>query len=112
AFDGQQEEMVGKTELGGNENGVFAPYWSKTQDGGIQFSTFNNEYTAAWYALAAKSGKGAITEPYLAEGTQVPTTMSSIAFPVFSGGKMIGVTGVDISLNSLSEKLAKLKPFG
>lgn len=46
-----------------------------------------------WYSLAAKSGKGAITQPYLAEGTEVPTTMTSLAYPVMSDGKMIGVAG-------------------
>ncbi|MCO6176720.1 methyl-accepting chemotaxis protein [Ciceribacter sp. RN22] len=111
AFDGRKEDTVKNLELAGNDNGVFTPYWSKTQDGGVQFSTFNNDYTQEWFALAAKSGKGAITAPYLAEGTEVPTTMSSIAYPVVSGGKMIGVTGVDISLGSLSEKLQALKPF-
>ncbi len=111
AFDGRREDTVKNLELAGNDNGVFTPYWSKTQDGGVQFSTFNNDYTQEWFALAAKSGKGAITAPYLAEGTEVPTTMSSIAYPVVSGGKMIGVTGVDISLGSLSEKLQALKPF-
>ena len=111
AFDGRKDDVVGNAELGANANGVFTPYWSKDRNGGIQFSTFNNDYTAEWYALAAKSGKGAITAPYLAEGTDVPTTMSSIAYPVLSGGKIIGVTGVDISLASLSEKLKALRPF-
>ncbi|MBP1851313.1 methyl-accepting chemotaxis protein [Rhizobium halophytocola] len=112
AFDGRQDDVKGNSDLGANDNGVFTPYWSKTKDGGIQFSTFKNDYSAAWYALAAKSGKGAITAPYLAEGTDVPTTMSSIAYPVMSNGKMIGVSGVDISLLSLSDKLKALHPFG
>ncbi len=38
--------------------------------------------------------------------------MSSIAYPVMSGGKMIGVTGVDVSLKTLSDKLSPLRPFG
>ncbi|MBR0557170.1 methyl-accepting chemotaxis protein [Ciceribacter sp. L1K23] len=112
AFDGKMEELAGQTDLGTNDKGVFTPYWSKTQAGGIQFSTFNNDYAAEWYKLAADSGKGAITAPYLAEGTEVPTTMSSIAYPVMSAGKMIGVAGVDISLLSLSNKLKAIKPFG
>jgi methyl-accepting chemotaxis protein len=111
-FDGQTTELAGKTELGMNANGAFAPYWSKTQTNEIQFSTFNNDYAAEWYSLAAKTGKGAITQPYLAEGTQVPTTMTSLAYPVLSGGKMIGVAGVDISLASLSTKLQAIHPFG
>ncbi|MBC2771519.1 HAMP domain-containing protein [Rhizobium sp. AQ_MP] len=111
AIDGQKDEIKGKKELSANDDGDFTPYWSKNKDGEVQFSTFAAKYDAEWYALAAKSGKGAITAPYLAEGTDVPTTMSSIAYPVFSGGKMIGVSGVDISLKSLSDKLKALKPF-
>jgi methyl-accepting chemotaxis protein len=111
AIDGQKDEIKGKTDLSANDDGDFTPYWSKNRDGAIQFSTFRADYPAEWYALAAKSGKGAITAPYLAEGTDVPTMMSSIAYPVFSAGKMIGVTGVDISLLSLSDKLKALKPF-
>ncbi|MFS8046860.1 methyl-accepting chemotaxis protein [Rhizobium sp. BR 314] len=112
ALDGKTTELANNKDQGVNEKGAFAPYWSKTKDGGIQFSTFDNDYTAAWWKLAADSGKGAITPPYLAQGTDVPTTMSSIAYPVMSGGKMIGVAGVDISLSSLYTKLQKLHPFG
>ncbi|KPF59400.1 methyl-accepting chemotaxis protein [Rhizobium sp. AAP116] len=111
AIDGQKDEIKGKLELSANDDGDFTPYWSKDRNGDIQFSTFRADYPAEWYALAAKSGKGAITAPYLAEGTDVPTTMSSIAYPVYSGGKLLGVTGVDMSLLSLSEKLKALKPF-
>ncbi len=112
AFDGKTTELANNKDQGVNDKGAFTPYWSKTKDGGIQYSTFDNDYTAEWWKLAADSGRGAITSPYLAEGTDVPVTMSSIAYPVMSGGKMIGVAGVDISLASLSDKLQKLHPFG
>ena len=112
AFDGKTTEIANNNDEGTNAKGAFTPYWSKTKDGGIQFSTFDNDYTAAWWKLAAESGKGAITTPYLAEGTDVPTLLTSIAYPVMSNGKMIGVGGVDISLKSLTEKLQALRPFG
>ncbi|MHA7969534.1 methyl-accepting chemotaxis protein [Rhizobium sp. CAU 1783] len=111
AFDGRQEDLLGNKELGANEAGVFTPYWSKDRNGNIQFSTFKNDYAAEWYALAKASGKGAITAPYMTQDTDVPVAMTSIAYPVMSGGKLIGVTGVDISLSSLSDKLKALRPF-
>ncbi len=111
-FDGKTTEIADNLELGTNKKGAFAPYWSKDRNGGIQFSTFDNDYTAAWWKLAAESGKGAITAPYLAEGTDVPTLLTSIAYPVYSHGKMIGVEGVDISLKSLTDTLQALHPFG
>ncbi|TCL72223.1 methyl-accepting chemotaxis protein [Rhizobium sp. BK251] len=112
ALDGKTTELAGNKDEGVNDKGAFTPYWSKTKDGGIQFSTFDNDYAAEWWKLAADSRKGAITAPYMAEGTDIPTTMSSIAYPVMSGDKFIGVTGVDISLASLSDRLQKLRPFG
>ncbi len=111
AIDGQKDEIKGKLELSANDDGDFTPYCRRTETAKSNFPPSARDYPAEWYALAAKSGKGAITAPYLAEGTDVPTTMSSIAYPVFSGGKLIGVTGVDMSLLSLSEKLKALKPF-
>jgi methyl-accepting chemotaxis protein len=110
-FDGRTTELAGNLEQGVNANGAFAPYWSKTRTGDIQFSTFDNKYDAEWYSLAAKTQKGAITQPYLAEGTDVPTTMTSLAYPVISGGKFIGVAGVDISMAALSTKLQAIRPF-
>ncbi|GGD91804.1 methyl-accepting chemotaxis protein [Rhizobium anhuiense] len=112
ALDGKTTEIANNNDEGTNKNGAFTPYWSKTKDGDIQYSTFDNDYTAEWWKLAADSGKGAITTPYMAEGTDVPTLLTSIAYPVMSGGKMIGVAGVDISLKSLTDKLQALHPFG
>ncbi|WP_377291280.1 methyl-accepting chemotaxis protein [Rhizobium sp. SG2393] len=110
AFDGKV--IKDDPAKGGNKDGAFTPYWSKNKMGEAQFSTFAANYAAEWYDAAAKSGKGAITKPYLAEGTDVPTTMSSIAYPVFSNGKLIGVGGADISLGSLSERVSGMRPFG
>ncbi|WP_106797037.1 methyl-accepting chemotaxis protein [Rhizobium sp. H4] len=111
ALDGKTTEIANSNDEGTNKNGAFTPYWSKTKDGGVQYSTFDNDYTAEWWKLAADSGKGAITTPYLAEGTDVPTLLTSIAYPVTAGGKMIGLAGVDISLKSLTDKLQALHPF-
>ncbi|SCB57715.1 methyl-accepting chemotaxis sensory transducer with Cache sensor [Rhizobium aethiopicum] len=112
ALDGKTTELANNKDEGVNKNGIFTPYWSKTKDGGVQYSTFDEDYNAEWWKLAADSGKGAITKPYMAEGTDVPTLLTSIAYPVISGGKMIGVGGVDISLKSLTDKLQALHPFG
>ena len=76
------------------------------------FSTFDIDPAAAWYALSAQSGKGAITPPYEAEEAEVPTTLTSITSPVVSDGKLIGVTGIDVSLASLAAELSTMRPFG
>jgi len=112
AFDGRQEDVKNNKALGANEDGVFTPYWSKSKTGKGFYSTFRADYAAEWYATSAKTLKGSITKPYLAEGAEVPTSMSSISYPVISHGKLIGVGGVDISLKMLSDSLSGMKPFG
>ena len=112
AFDGRKDELVNNPQLGGNKHGVMAPYWTKNQNGGIDLSTFDEDYAAEWYATSAKSLKGHITKPYQAQEITIPTAMTSLSYPVLSNGKLIGVAGVDISLGTLAESLRKLKPFG
>ncbi|SOE18893.1 methyl-accepting chemotaxis sensory transducer with Cache sensor [Hoeflea halophila] len=110
-FDGRQADYIDNKEMAGNSKGTFSPYWTKTESGNIHFSTFDIDPADAWFAMSATSGKGAITPPYMAEATAVPTTLSSITYPVKSGEKLIGVTGIDVSLASLSSKLEKMRPF-
>ncbi|MBX9455427.1 MAG: HAMP domain-containing protein [Rhizobium sp.] len=111
-FDTLQAQSKDKLDLGGNKNGVFTPYWTKDQSGGISLSTFGEDYEAEWYAKAVKENGGAITKPYVASEIVPPTAMSSIAYPVTVDGKVIGVTGVDVSLTMLAENVSKLTPFG
>ena len=104
AFDGQ-----GAAAPGANKDGVFAPYWTKSIKGRVEFSTFPADYEKPWYKLASASGKGAITEPYVSVENVL---MTSVAYPVISGGKEIGVAGVDLGLDTLSQMLGAMAPFG
>ena len=112
AFDGQSRGMAESLETGTFKDGSFNPYWTKRNDGSITLSTFESDYKAEWYSLAAQSGKGAITSPYQETSTGQNLTMASLAYPVKVNGKMIGVTGVDVSLKTLYDKLSQLRPFG
>ena len=110
-FDGKAPEFAGNAEFGGAKDGTFNPYWTKGKDG-ISFSTFESEYDSEFYRFAAKSGKGAMTAPYLETGTGRAISISSIAYPVMSNGKLIGVGGVDVRLTTLAERVSQLRPFG
>ncbi|WP_337181211.1 methyl-accepting chemotaxis protein [Shinella sp.] len=112
AFDGKSRGLAEDLATGTFKDGSFNPYWTKRKDGSIVLSTFESDYKAEWYALAAASGKGAMTQPYAETSTGENFTMASIAYPVVSGGKRIGVTGIDVSLKTLYDKLSELKPFG
>lgn len=106
ALDGSAEAGLPGT----NDEGAFTPYWTKNAAGNVDFSTFSANYDAPWYALAAQSGKAALTEPYAPEA--VKALIASAAFPVMSGGQLIGVGGVDFSLAELTGMLSELSPFG
>jgi len=112
AYDGRGDEIRDNKELATNKAGIFTPYWSKTGSGESHFNTFDVDYNADWFSEPAKTLKGSMSKPYVAQETEVPTAMSSISYPVISKGKLIAVSGVDISLSSLQVALSKLKPFG
>jgi methyl-accepting chemotaxis protein len=111
-FDSLQGVSKDKLEVAGNKEGVFTPYWTKAKDGGIALSTFGADYAAEWYAKSSKSNGGAITAPYVAAEIVPVTAMSSITYPVTVEGRLIGVTGVDVSLTMLADSVSQLTPFG
>ncbi|GFE73783.1 methyl-accepting chemotaxis protein [Novosphingobium sp. TCA1] len=98
---------------GSSGNGNFSPYWVKSN--GVLTQSPNNEssaYEQPYYRRAFDSGEGAIVDPYAYDVNGTTVLMTSITQPVRSGGRVIGVAGVDMELGSLSERLSKLKPFG
>ncbi|MCV9962449.1 methyl-accepting chemotaxis protein [Pararhizobium sp. BT-229] len=111
AFDGKAQDFAGQKDFGASKDGTLNPYWTKGKTS-IEFSTFDSDYPADWYALAAKSLKGAMSPPYAETTTGDNNSMSSIAYPVISRGKLIGVSGVDVSLTSLANKVKDMHPFG
>ncbi len=111
AFDGRTDIRDDKT-LGTNAEGVLTPYWAKDRNGKLSLITFGADYDAQWYKVSRNTRKGALAPPYMTEDTDVPTLMTTISYPVMSGGRLIGVSGIDMSLTSLAEQLSGLKPFG
>ncbi|MDD2704751.1 MAG: methyl-accepting chemotaxis protein [Acidocella sp.] len=105
-FDGTHDPKA----PGSNADGFFNPYWTKTEDGSLQYAATPVDYTQSWYTLAASSGKGAITQPYADEGNG--KMMVSFAYPVRVNGQLVGVTGIDVRLTWLSRMLGALHPFG
>jgi PAS domain S-box-containing protein len=64
-----------------------------------------------YYLIPTQRKRESIIEPYIdTEAGHV--LMSSLAVPVFAHGEVIGVAGVDVELASLSEQIAKVRPYG
>ena len=112
AFDGMDAAMAGRTDLGSNANGYFTPYW--VNDGSkISMQPLNSadDYSQPYYVQPFTTGKPVLNEPYPYEVSGKMVLMTSIAYPVRSGGRVIGVAGVDLALDGLSSMLGEMKPF-
>ncbi|WP_417278693.1 methyl-accepting chemotaxis protein [Celeribacter sp.] len=105
---GSASTLIGGPD-GLNEAGVFTPYWTKNDSGGLDFQTFTVDPSQEWFAEPVRTGKSLITEPYQTDDGHL---MTSVSVPVRHNGEIIGVTGVDITLAHLTELLSNMKVFG
>jgi methyl-accepting chemotaxis protein len=113
AFDGRDAGLAGRVDLGSNAAGNFLPYW--VNDGGVitmQPLNAGNDYEQPYFTQPFNTGKPAIVEPYAYDVSGKSVLMTSVAYPVVSGGKVIGVAGLDLALDDLSTLLGKMKPLG
>ena len=115
ALDGKDELFAGQEELGSNAKGRFSLYWSQAVPGKLEAETMDdeelNDATAgpsgapynAWYTCPRETRKACVLEPYFDDVNGQQVLMTSIAFPLEENGKLLGVMGVDISLENLQQ---------
>lgn len=113
ALDDKDGMFIGNQEMGGNDSGRFALYWSQRTPGQLTSETIDEQMLAdttpgisgapynAWYSCPRDSAQVCLLDPYFDEVEGRPLLMTSVAFPLIENGKVIGVVGVDISLASL-----------
>jgi methyl-accepting chemotaxis protein len=97
-------------EEGQNGAGTYAPYWTKNDQGGLNFETFefDGNTQAEWFRLPIVSRDSVITEPYLSDEGRL---LTSVAVPVFANEDIIAVAGVDIVLDRLISFIQGLSAF-
>lgn len=115
ALDGKDELFADQANLGSNDKGRFSIYWSQDDKGELSSEALTEENLSdatpgisgapynAWYSCPLQQKKVCLLDPYIDEADGVKILMTSIAFPLVQGDKVIGVLGVDISLSSLQE---------
>ncbi|WP_248733150.1 methyl-accepting chemotaxis protein [Pseudomonas sp. MWU13-2517] len=113
ALDGKDELFANQKELGSNEKGRFALYWSQPTPGKLTSMPLpesdmadtsvgpSGEKANAWFTCPRATLKPCVIEPYfyVIDGQNV--LMTSIVFPLMANGKVIASLSVDINLNSL-----------
>ncbi len=84
--------------------GRFIPYWHRV-DGSVTYSTlvdYDVEGAGDYYLLAKNSGEETILEPFEYEINGEMVLMTSVAVPIRNkGGEVVGVTGIDLTIDSL-----------
>ena len=89
--------------------GRFAPYFFR-KDGG-EAEMHIPEYTSDdWFTRPVKSGAGKWSKVYIYDN--VHTLMVSYTAPIRLNGRVVGIAGVDLDLDSLVKSLHSLKPGG
>ena len=112
ALDGKDSEYINMP--GSDATGRYIPYWNRGS-GRITVEPlldYNTPGAGDYYLLALKSGTDQILEPYLYPIGGKEVMLTSIVVPIKVGGKVLGVAGVDIALDALTELLRDIKPYG
>lgn len=89
--------------------GRFAPY-AYRKDGGEAEMRIQDYTSDDWFTQPVKSGAGKWSKVYNYES--VHTLMVSYTAPIRINGRVVGIAGVDLDLDSLVKRLHSLKPGG
>ncbi|WEX17963.1 methyl-accepting chemotaxis protein [Pseudomonas sp. G11] len=113
ALDGKDELFANQAELGSNDKGRFALYWSQPTPGKLTSMPLpesdmtdtsvgpSGEKANAWFTCPRTTLKPCVIEPYFYRIDGQNVLMTSIVFPLMVNGKVIASLSVDINLNSL-----------
>ena len=101
AFDGNDKDYAGT--IGSDASGRLVPYAFRDGGGGIGMEALTDYDTSEYYVGARDSGKPYITEPYIYSVGGQDTVLYSVAVPIVQNGKVAGVVGADITLQSVND---------
>lgn len=94
AFDGESDAGGNVTAPGSNDAGRFAPYWSRFS-GDLSVSPLNDLDSQDWYTRPIEEQRPVIKGPFVWGGKY----MLSFLTPIERNGEVVGVSGVDVSVD-------------
>ena len=116
AFDGKDSEYMGK-EPHNVKSGRYVTYFYNF-GGGVQpyyltsLDVDPSDPTGDYYNIPLKTGEPFVVDPVTYNIDGVDVLLPSFVYPIKdTDGKVIGVIGVDMSINDMSARFAKLKPM-
>ncbi len=112
ALDGQDIKYINKP--GHDGTGRFIPYWSRNISGDVTLAPlldYTTEGPGDYYLLARNSGAETIINPYSYEISGRKVLLTSLAVPIKYNGRVVGVAGIDIAMDTLLQKINQIKPY-
>lgn len=108
AFDGKDLEY--KNTIGHDATGRFIPYWYKNGEGTNlePLASYDVAGDGDYYLISKSTGKANILEPYTYTIDGKEVLITSMSVPITQNGKVIGVAGVDLSIENIQELSSKL----
>jgi methyl-accepting chemotaxis protein len=118
ALDNADSSFMGRSDLGSNELGRFSYYLSRSSDKLTSVATpesiikddtpgLDGTPFRTWYDCPITTGKPCFLSPYFDESSGKKTLITTIVFPIMDQNRVIGVAGLDISLEKL-QSLAEI----
>jgi len=112
AFDGADSSKAGTP--GSAADGRFAPYWNRL-GGSVSLEPAmgydDPGDTGLYYRIPFTSGKEFVTEPTTYEIAGKQMTVVSLCSPIYYGSSIVGVAGIDMSIDGFQGIVAGIKPF-
>lgn len=114
------DTYAGQSESGGNETGRFSVYWSRSEKGELTLENLteddindtkpdvNNIPANEWFACSIRVHAPCLLNPYKDTTNNREMMMVTVTQPVIEGDQLLGVVGMDISLDALQEAIKNL----
>jgi methyl-accepting chemotaxis protein len=111
ALDGRDSEFVNTP--GHDGSGRFVPIWERYSGKLVSRACgkYDQEGAGDYYLVTKRAGREGISEPYKWTASGKTVMLTSLTVPIRHNGIVVGVAGIDLSLNSLQEQFSKIKVF-
>jgi methyl-accepting chemotaxis protein len=112
AFDGKDTAFANRP--GHDATGRFIPYWNRGsgKTDVEPLKDYDKEGAGDYYVIAKRTKQTTVVEPYVYKVGDKDVLMTSVAVPIISGGKFLGVAGIDIPLSALQKISDQIHPYG
>jgi methyl-accepting chemotaxis protein len=111
-FDGQDAIFEGKR--GHDETGRFIPYYYRDESSSIQLAPlvgYARDGMGDYYQRPFKTGREVVMDPFVRKVGEIDMLVTALAVPISENDQNVGVTGVDVTLDSLQNLVADVRIY-